>query len=116
MPVRKDMHGRIPANKLFYDPTYQRLDKDGRIAWAKKTKPIYDENLLGHLVVSARNNDRFALLDGAGRHLLVVEQMGLTDHVFDAIVFYGLTIAEEAKIFKAHFNRRRMNTSDGFKV
>lgn len=73
----------------------------------------FDENALGVIVVSRRNNNSAVCLDGwhRGETCKLVPE---APEELDAIVFEGLTLADEARLFRLYNTRATMHTIDQF--
>lgn len=80
---------------LFADPTYQR---DLDTARVERMSNEYDRTLLGVLEVSAREDGRYAIIDGQHRWA-VVERVGGVDEYLACQVHTGLSQEEEARLF-----------------
>lgn len=73
----------------------------------------FDENALGVLIVSQRNDNSFVCLDGwhRGEACKLVPEAPTQ---LDAIIFKGLTLEEEARLFRLYNTRATMHTIDQF--
>lgn len=75
----------LRAAALFSDPAYQRDVDERRVT---KMAGEFDPRLLGVLEVSARDDSRFAILDGQHRHALALRVQG-DDAVLVCQVYEG---------------------------
>jgi len=89
---------QLPAHQLRVDHTYQR---DFRPKKAEKIINEFDRLLLGVLSVSARegadNSFDYVVIDGQHRHAAVMDRD--PDLMLDCLVYYGLDLDDEARIF-----------------
>jgi len=89
------MSSMVKISDLLIDYTYQRSPIKAKV---NKIAKNFDPDLLGVIICSMRENGIIAVIDGSHRvHALL--QKGLTDSVVNALVYFDLTIKEEAKIF-----------------
>lgn len=96
----------IPASQLFSDGSYQRPVDDYRVS---QMVDDYDETLLGVLEVSARDDGRFAVVDGGHRWAAARQARGQGVHLV-CNVHRGLSVTEEARLFYEIDSRRRALT------
>src|SRR5262245_54278319 len=90
----------VPLTKLFPEEEYQRpVEED----FVRKLTLTFDERLVGSIDVSAREDGRYAIIDGLQRVTAMI-RIGKT-HCYCA-VYEGLSLAEEATLF-FHKNRDR---------
>ena len=85
----------LRAGDLFVDPTYQR---DLDTARVERMSNQYDRTLLGVLEVSAREDGRYAIIDGQHRWAVVERVSGIAEHLA-CQVHTGLSQEEEARLF-----------------
>lgn len=85
----------LRVGDLFADPTYQR---DLDTARVDRMSNEYDRTLLGVLEVSAREDGRYAIIDGQHRWAVVERVSGADEHLA-CQVHTGLSQEEEARLF-----------------
>jgi hypothetical protein len=105
---------RIAANDLTVDYEVQRDVIQSHI---RRLAHNWNEDSVGVLEASQRDDGTIVLLDGLQRWSAMMVVLARPEYVFDVRVHYGLSIEEEAKVFLDH-NRERRNVStyDKFKV
>lgn len=96
----------VPASRMFVDRAYQRPLDDLRVALLVDK---FDPTMLGVIEVSARDDGRFAIVDGQHRWALVKEVRG-ADAPVVCNVHRGLTVADEARLFYEIDRGRRVLT------
>lgn len=102
----------LAADVLFADPAYQRDVDPKRV---KAMAAAFDRRLLGVIDVSARDDGRYAILDGQHRHALVLEVLGPVAMVCQ--VYEGLTVEDEARLFhEINVKRKPLNYWDQWKA
>ncbi len=102
----------IPARQLMVDHHVQRpLDT----ARAERIASDFDPNALGTFVVSQRADGTYHLIDGQHRHAVVV-LLGHEDWQLRCEVHTGLTLAEEARMFRLLNNSKPVNVIEKFLV
>ncbi len=100
-PVKLHKIQKLAPNRLTVDPAVQRrLDKSRVTEMAAKFDPM----AMGVLTVSAREDGALVVLDGQHRMQAAIEA-GRGTVSTDCCVWHGLTLAEEAAMF------RRLNTA-----
>ena len=87
----------VPASRMFADPAYQRDLDETRVAGMAAE---FDQRLIGVLEVSAREDGRFAILDGQHRWATVrrAHPNGDEAHLVCQI-HTGLSVEDEARVF-----------------
>lgn len=85
----------VRADTLTVDPRYQRPIQEQKV---RKIQNEFDPDAFGVLYISSRKNGEDVVLDGQQR-LNAVLGMGWGDQLVPAIVYTGLTVAEEAALF-----------------
>lgn len=102
----------VKVKDLIIDLTYQRApsrEKVGRIVHE------FDPNALGVIICSMRENGVVAVIDG-GHRVTALNVMGLGDTDIRCLVFFGLSVNEEAEMFTVlNDNRTKPKTQDIFK-
>ena len=108
----------IPLSKLFLNEIevpYQR-SPERRLAWLRRNivkKFSMDET--GVFYVSARPDDRYAIMDGGGRWYVMTHLLPqYKDVLVRCLVWTDLTIAEEAAIFASQRNKKSISPVDYF--
>jgi len=101
----------LACSKLFADPAYQRELDDARV---QRMAKAYDPALVGVLEVSARDDGRFALVDGQHRWaMLRLAHPGRDRAPVVCNVHTGLTPESEARLFyEIDAKRRRLTGFD----
>lgn len=89
------------ANSLYMD---ERIQRAVRPAHLTRIRRRLDLDALGVVIVSRRNDGRLAVLDGQHRVRALIDE-GLGDYKVTCKVFEGLSLPEEAGLF------RRLNTT-----
>lgn len=85
----------LRVGDLFADPTYQRNLDTERV---ERMSNEYDRTLLGVLEVSAREDGRYAIIDGQHRWAVIERVSGVDEHLA-CQVHTGLSQEEEARLF-----------------
>jgi len=89
------MSSLVKVNEMFVDYTYQRKPLTAKINRIVKN---FNPDLLGVITCSMRDDNTLAIIDGSHRYHSLV-QMGMKDASVNALVYFGLTIKDEAQIF-----------------
>ena len=106
---RTKTFGWVPIDQCFVD-AYGRPEKPGRVASVLKD---FDEDGLGVIIVSARPDGRYAVIDGNHR-VLAAQKMGLT-HI-EASIRYGYTYEYEADLYGKFANVAKQTAGDQFRA
>jgi len=107
------MTSKIKVSDLMVDYTYQRLPVRGKIAKIVKS---FDPDLLGVVICSMRENGEIAIIDGSHRYHALVK-LGLEHLNINALVYIGLSLEDEAKIFAlSNQEHTKPSTVDIFKA
>ena len=102
----------VNIRQLNIDPNVQRrLDK----AWVNARIDKFDVDLLGYVVVNQRPDGKQYIVDGQHRTALM-RAVGWGDQNVSAEFFNGLTIAEEAALFRARNDRKALRKFDNFRI
>lgn len=101
----------LPLGIIRFDPAYQR---DVRQAHVKRIAEGFDPLLFEPPLVNWRDDGSFYAMDGQHRVLAALERFG-EEAQATCRIFYGLTVAEEARIFGAQDNRRRLTPIERFR-
>lgn len=103
---------QVPLNLLIIDPAVQRpLDK-------KKADKIAAElnlDAIGLICVSRRDSGAYSVIDGQHRAEALRTAGFVTDSV-ECEIFHGLTLADEAAMFRLRNNRTAVQKVDLFRV
>jgi hypothetical protein len=103
--------GQVPVKDIVIDYRVQRAQLNVQKLNAMVSD--FDENALGVLIVSQRNDNSYVCLDGWHR----AEACKLVPEAptkLDAIIFKDLTLEEEARLFRLYNTRATMHTIDQF--
>jgi hypothetical protein len=103
--------GTVPVKDIAIDYRVQRAQLNKLKINAMVAD--FDEDALGVLIVSRRNDNSYVCLDGWHR----AEACKLVPEApakLDAIIFDGLTLPEEARLFRLYNTRATMHTIDQF--
>lgn len=102
---------RHQAADLTVDPAVQRsVDQK----WVKDRVDKFRSDTLGVLVCSRRPSNALHIVDGQHRHALCIE-VGY-EELLDCQVYTGLSLAEEAAMFRVLNDRRKVGVIDLFRV
>lgn len=102
----------IAIAKLVVDQDVQRGLDTTRVGRMVKD---YRPDALGAIVVSRRDDGTYHVIDGQHRVAATVAA-GYGDRDMTALVYYGLTLADEAAMFRRLNNTRVVNPIDKFRV
>ena len=107
------MSSIVKISDLTIDYTYQRQPIMKKV---NKIAKSFDPDILGVIICSMREDGSIAVIDGSHR-VHALRMKGLNDSTVNALVYFSLTIQEEAKIF-ALLNQEhtKPNTTDIFKA
>lgn len=102
----------VKVKDLIIDLTYQRKPNATKVA---KIIHNFDPNALGVLVCSMREDGIVAVIDG-GHRVAALNAMGLSNLDVKCLVFFDLSIKDEAEMFTTlNDNRTKPKTQDIFK-
>ena len=102
----------VPIKDLVIDMTYQRAPQESKVM---KIVNNFNPDAIGVLICSAREDGIIAVIDG-GHRVAALRLMGMENENVDALVYFGLSLKEEAQIFTLmNDNRTKPKTSDIFK-
>lgn len=103
---------KIPVRLLIRDERVQRALIAARV---RRLKDDLDLDGIGVVTVSRRSNGDLVLLDGGHRCAALMEA-GMGDWEITAHIYDGLSLSEEARLFRKLNNTRRSTAYDDFKV
>lgn len=89
------MSSYVKVNEMFVDYTYQRSPLKAKINRIVKN---FNPDLLGVITCSMREDNTLAIIDGSHRYHALI-QMGMENSSINALVYFGLSIEDEAHIF-----------------
>lgn len=111
--VESSLNSEILVSDLVIDMSYQRFPNEDKVNNIVKN---FNHDALGVLICSIREDGTIAVIDG-GHRVAALRMMNLENSTVDCLVYFGLTIAEEAKIFNLmNDNRTKPKTHDLFKA
>lgn len=106
-------HRTVPADAITVDRRVQRAEGIDRARVAKMAAD-FKPGALGVLILSQREDGSLVILDGMHRHAASV-QAGYTNWL-DAIVYHGLSLADEAALFLAYNTKKDPSAVSRFKA
>ncbi|MDA0753905.1 MAG: hypothetical protein O3A49_04435 [Candidatus Marinimicrobia bacterium] len=89
------MSSLVKPSDMFVDYTYQRKALDAKV---KKIVKNFSPDLLGIITCSMREDNQLAIIDGSHRYHALIA-MGMENSNVNALVYFGLSIQDEARIF-----------------
>jgi hypothetical protein len=95
----------LPVSKLTVDETVNTRRLDG--AWVDRHVAVYDPDALGIVSVSRRAGGQYVILDGQHRAELM-RRAGHGNDTVDCRVYEGLTVAQEAALFRKLNDSRKV--------
>jgi hypothetical protein len=105
MPKSKSpVNKQLRVDHLGVDPKVQRTVDPGRV---RKIAENLNLDALGTIIVSARDDGTYHVVDGQHR-AEAMKQLGFGNEVMDCKVFSGLTLAEEAALFRLYNDTRQV--------
>lgn len=110
-PAKREIRS-VPIGQMFVDPRYQRHLKVGR---AQDIADHFDWSAFGVPVLSRRDDGRYAEVDCQHR-IEAAKLIGLGDAEPMCEVFEGLTVAEEAALFRDRNNMEKVPLVDRFRA
>jgi hypothetical protein len=100
----------VRISELEFDEAYQRVD-NLNIARINDIAKNYDHAAVGVILVSRRTGGRLFVIDGMHRVKACLKKFGPT-HQMLAVVFDGLTVEEEARLFWKQTKRTAVSPFD----
>lgn len=110
--ARKPEVAAIPLNLLIVDPAVQRPLDVKRI---DKLAAQLDLDAIGLICVSRRNGDVYSIIDGQHR-VAALRAAGFADDTVECEIFSGLSLSEEAAMFRHRNFRSSVQKVDLFRV
>jgi len=93
--TNQKLTSKVKPNDLGVDMTYQRDLVDAKVNAIVKN---YNPKALGVVILSIRENGDLFIIDGAHR-IAAMKKMGLGNDDVNSIVYFNLTLAQEAELF-----------------
>lgn len=107
------METLVRVSDLYLDISYQRKPNDVKVSSIARN---FDPDAFGVIICSAREDDVIAIIDG-GHRVAALRLLGLENKTVNALVYFGLSIQDEARIFTLiNDERTKPKTSDIFKA
>lgn len=94
--------GKVIAKSLQVDRRVQREVKGSQIKYLQKN---WNDMAAGVLIVSSRGNGAYFIIDGQHRGLAMVQIN--PDYKFNALIFTGLSLRDEADLFNLYNDKRK---------
>lgn len=110
--MRKPEIRQLPVSGLIVDPNVQRSPDRGRAA---KMAENLDLNAIGIVTVSKRANGSYHVIDGQHR-VEALRLAGGEEEKVTCRVFEGLTLEDEARMFRLLNNTVKLTAIDRFRV
>lgn len=102
----------VPISQMFVDPHYQRRLSPRR---AQEIADNFSFSALGYPLLSQRADGSYAEVDCQHR-IEALKILGFGDESIDCEVFYDLTLAEEAVLFRDRNNMEKVPLVDKFRA
>lgn len=102
----------VPLAWLKVDPRCQR---DLMPNWVKSRAGSFNVDAVGTLVVNKRDSGEWVVLDGQHRLSLLI-QAGYSKRNWPCVVFTGLSLKEEARLFLTYNAKQMVQAFDKFRV
>lgn len=103
----------VNVSDLYLDTTYQRLPNEVKVSSIARN---FDPDAFGIIICSAREDNVIAIIDG-GHRVAALRLLGLENKTVNALVYFNLSIEDEARIFTLiNQDRTKPKTSDIFKA
>lgn len=107
------LNSEIKVDDLVIDLSYQRYPNENKVNEIVKN---FDMDAVGVIICSMRDDGTLAVLDG-GHRVAALRMLGLNDSTVNCLVYFGLSIEDEANIFNMmNDNRTKPKTNDLFKA
>lgn len=109
---KSQLSSLVKVNELVIDMSYQREPNARKVSSIARA---FNPDAVGVLICSAREDGTIAVIDG-GHRVAAMHMLNLSDETVDCLIYFGLSIEEEAKIFHLmNDNRTKPKTNDIFK-
>lgn len=109
---KSQLSSLVKVEDLVIDMSYQREPNTKKVSLIART---YNPDAIGVLICSAREDGTIAVIDG-GHRVAAMHMLNLSHETVDCLIYFGLSIEEEAKIFHLmNDNRTKPKTQDLFK-
>lgn len=103
----------VKVSDLYLDTTYQRLPNEVKVSNIARN---FDPDAFGVVICSAREDGIIAVIDG-GHRIAALRLLGLENKQINALVYFNLSIEDEARIFTLiNQDRTKPKTADIFKA
>ncbi len=103
----------VPVDAFSVDHSYDRDPIQTHIDFLTRN---WDQDIMGPLLASRRANGKHYLLDGQHR-IGALKKLGKGKYLVPALVYEGLSVADEARIYrKYNKDRRQPSPSDNFRA
>lgn len=102
----------LPVKSLRVDPTYQRPLDNQRV---RRMAKEFDLDALGTIEVSRRNDGQLFVIDGQHR-ISALFVIGFGEEKVPCLIHYGLSLEEEARIFRMRNTAVRPNSFAMFRA
>ena len=111
--IKNKLSSQVKPNDLMVDLSYQREINKNKVVNIVKS---YNPNAIGVVTLSIRENGDLYIIDGQHR-VEALKQLGYGNSDINAIVFFDLTIQEEARLFVImNESRTKPKKSDLYKA
>lgn len=103
----------LKVKELVLDMRYQRMPNESKVS---KIARNFNKDAVGVIVCSIREDGVIAIIDG-GHRIAAMNLLGMQESTIDALVYFGLSIDQEAKIFTLmNEDRTKPKASNIFKA
>lgn len=107
------LESQIKVGDLVIDMRYQRQPNEAKVS---KIARNFNSDAVGVIICSIREDGVIAVIDG-GHRIAAMNLLGMQNSTIDALVYFGLNLDQEAKIFTLiNDDRTKPKTSDIFKA
>ena len=100
--IRQKMTSAVKPDDLFVDMSYQR---ETNLIKVNEIMRAFNKNAIGVVILSIRENGDLFIIDGAHR-VEALKKLGLGGSDLNAIVYFDLTVEDEAALFVLFNNVR----------
>lgn len=108
-----NLETKIKVKDLVLDLRYQRQPNDAKVS---KIARNFNKDAVGVIVCSIREDGVIAIIDG-GHRIAAMNLLGMQESNIDALVYFGLTLDQEANIFTLmNEDRTKPKASNIFKA